>query len=355
MFIAFQERSPRHLDPTASYSLNEVPYMYAVYEPPYAYHYLKRPYVLVPKAATEIATPRYLDKNGKPLPDDAPGDIVAESQYDVHIRPDTLYAPHPAFAKDAKGEYLYHALTEAETRDKHSPHDFAEQRHTRSGCRRLRLCAKASRHSTHRGTDLRHLFRVRHWPEGVRQADPGRRQQAAPGARPGHAGQALSRFPQVPARRCDCGRQTHLSNSDQGQVSAVEVLDDNDIHCACALGGRQVLRPARHGPEQLDAGCMAGRRRTVHGRRVRTRPSPCAGAQPQLQRRRLPLRWHAGRQGGRPACRLRQETPLHRQIGVQHREGQDATACQVHAGLPRCARNRTQRLGPRLPGGCKRL
>ena len=38
LFVAFQERSPRHLDPTASYSLNEVPYMYAVYEPPYGYH-----------------------------------------------------------------------------------------------------------------------------------------------------------------------------------------------------------------------------------------------------------------------------------------------------------------------------
>ena len=125
MFIAFQERSPRHLDPTASYSLNEVPYMFAVYEPPYAYHYLKRPYTLVPKAATELATPHYLDKDGKPLPDDAPGELVAESQYDVHITPGTLYAPHPAFAKDDKGEYLYHALTAAQTRAKHSPLDFA--------------------------------------------------------------------------------------------------------------------------------------------------------------------------------------------------------------------------------------
>ena len=125
MFIAFQERSPRHLDPTASYSLNEVPYMFAVYEPPYAYHYLKRPYTLVPKAATELATPHYLDRDGKPLPDDAPGELVAESQYDVHITPGTLYAPHPAFAKNDSGEYLYHALTAAQTRDKHSPLDFA--------------------------------------------------------------------------------------------------------------------------------------------------------------------------------------------------------------------------------------
>src|SRR5258707_11934317 len=67
LFIAFQERSPRHLDPTASYNLNEVPYMYSVYEPPYAYHYLKRPYEVVPKSALELATPQYLDKDGKPL------------------------------------------------------------------------------------------------------------------------------------------------------------------------------------------------------------------------------------------------------------------------------------------------
>ncbi len=126
MFIAFLERSPRYLDPTASYALNEVPYMYAVYEPPYAYHFLKRPYELVPKSAAELVTPRYLDKDGKPLPADAPGELVAESQYDVHIKQGVLYAPHPAFAKDAKGEYLYHALTEAQTRDKHTPLDFAQ-------------------------------------------------------------------------------------------------------------------------------------------------------------------------------------------------------------------------------------
>jgi ABC-type transport system substrate-binding protein len=124
LFIAFQERSPRHLDPTASYNVNEVPFMYSIYEPPYAYHYLKRPYELVPKAAVELATPQYLDKDGKPLAQDAPGELVAESDYDVHIKPGVKYAPHPAFATDGKGEYLYHAMTEAQTRDKHSPLDF---------------------------------------------------------------------------------------------------------------------------------------------------------------------------------------------------------------------------------------
>ena len=127
LFAAFQERSPRHLDPTASYSLNEVPYMYAVYEPPYAYHYLKRPYTLVPKSALEIVTPRYLDRDGKPLADDAPGELVAESVYDIRIQPGIRYAPHPAFAKDpldASGAYRYHALRAEQTRDKHSPLDF---------------------------------------------------------------------------------------------------------------------------------------------------------------------------------------------------------------------------------------
>ncbi len=126
LFVAFQERSPRHLDPTASYSLNEVPYMYAVYEPPYAYHYLKRPYELVPKSAVELARPHYLDKDGKPLPDDAAGELVAESDYDIRIKPGILYAPHPAFAKDAHGAYLYHSMTEAQTREKYSPLDFAQ-------------------------------------------------------------------------------------------------------------------------------------------------------------------------------------------------------------------------------------
>ena len=126
LFVAFQERSPRHLDPTASYALNEVPYMYAVYEAPYAYHYLKRPYEVVPKAAEALAEPRYLDRDGKPLPADAPGEQVAESVYDVHVRQGMRYAPHPALATTASGAYLYHSLSADQVRDKHSPLDFAQ-------------------------------------------------------------------------------------------------------------------------------------------------------------------------------------------------------------------------------------
>src|SRR5256885_13989609 len=88
LFSAFTERSPRYLDPTASYSNNETPITYQVYEPLYGYHYLKRPYQLIPKAAEAVVQPKYLDKNGQPLSDDAPADQIAESVYDIPIKKD---------------------------------------------------------------------------------------------------------------------------------------------------------------------------------------------------------------------------------------------------------------------------
>ena len=67
LFYSFDERSPRYLDPTASYSNPESAYTYQVYEPLYGYHYLKRPYELVPKAAAQVVKPYYLDKAGQRL------------------------------------------------------------------------------------------------------------------------------------------------------------------------------------------------------------------------------------------------------------------------------------------------
>ena len=109
LYSAVIESSPRHLDPTASYWSNDTPYTYQIYEPPYGYHYLKRPFQLVPKSAAAVVKPRFVDKNGQPLPDDAPADQVAESVYDVPIKPGILFQPHPAFAKDEQGRYLYHS------------------------------------------------------------------------------------------------------------------------------------------------------------------------------------------------------------------------------------------------------
>jgi len=127
LFTAVSGSSPRHLDPTASYWSNETPYTYQIYEPPYGYHYLKRPFVLVGKAAVEVAQPKYLDKSGQPLPADAPAADIAESVYDVRIKPGIQYQPHPAFASDAQGSHLYHALKPGELGDRRSPWQFEHQ------------------------------------------------------------------------------------------------------------------------------------------------------------------------------------------------------------------------------------
>jgi ABC-type transport system substrate-binding protein len=123
-FSAVIENSPRHLDPTASYWSNDTPYTYQIYEPLYGYHYLKRPFVLVPKTAQEVVKPNYLDKDGKPLSADAPGELVAESVYDVRIKPGILFQPHPAFAKDEQGKYRYHAMKPGEIGNRRTPLDF---------------------------------------------------------------------------------------------------------------------------------------------------------------------------------------------------------------------------------------
>ena len=127
LYTAVNESSPRHLDPTASYWSNDTPYTYQIYEPPYGYHYLKRPYQLIPKSAREVVAPRYVDKDGKPLPDDAPGELVAESIYDVPVKTGILYQPHPAFAKDDKGQHRYHAMKPGELGTRETPLQFEHQ------------------------------------------------------------------------------------------------------------------------------------------------------------------------------------------------------------------------------------
>jgi ABC-type transport system substrate-binding protein len=124
IYSAMIENTPRHLDPTASYWSNDTLVTYQVYEPPYGYHYFKRPYELVPKSAEKVVAPYYLDKNSTRLPDDAPAEQIAESVYDVPIKKGILYQPHPAFAKDDKGAYRYHAMKPGEIGERHSPLAF---------------------------------------------------------------------------------------------------------------------------------------------------------------------------------------------------------------------------------------
>jgi ABC-type transport system substrate-binding protein len=125
-FTVTEELSPKYLDPTSSYSVNETPYLYSVYEAPLSYHYLKRPYQLIPRLAEEIPVPRYLDKDGHELPADAPGETIAESVYDLKIRRGVLFAPHPAFAKNPDGSFVYRKLRAKDLAGKFSLMDFPQ-------------------------------------------------------------------------------------------------------------------------------------------------------------------------------------------------------------------------------------
>ncbi|MES9962608.1 MAG: ABC transporter substrate-binding protein [Candidatus Sedimenticola sp. 20ELBAFRAG] len=109
LYSSFEER-PKHLDPVRSYSADEYAFIAQIYEPPLQYHFLKRPYVLEPLSAVKVPKARYLDKEGNWLPEGAPVEQVAFSDYQIEIRPGMQYQPHPALARDEQGSYLYHAL-----------------------------------------------------------------------------------------------------------------------------------------------------------------------------------------------------------------------------------------------------
>jgi len=96
LYTAFTER-PKHLDPAQAYSENEYEFLALIYSPPLQYHYLKRPYQLVPLAASEMPKVKYLDKGHRLLPDRAAPEIIAYSVYEIHIKPNMRYQPHPAF------------------------------------------------------------------------------------------------------------------------------------------------------------------------------------------------------------------------------------------------------------------
>ncbi len=123
-FAAQLQETPKYLDPTASYASDEAPVVEAVYEPPYRYNYLTRPYTVEGRAATEVAKPYYLDASGKQLPDDAPADQIAQSVYDIHIRPGIMFAPHPALAREPSGDLVYRHVTPQDLENKYAITDF---------------------------------------------------------------------------------------------------------------------------------------------------------------------------------------------------------------------------------------
>lgn len=124
LYTSFSER-PKHLDPAVSYSANEYALIAQIYEPVLQYHYLLRPYTLAPLTAINVPEVVYRDRDGRRLAVDSDDNLIAFSDYVITIRSGIRYQPHPAFAKNDQGGYLYHDLSPKQLREIHTIADFA--------------------------------------------------------------------------------------------------------------------------------------------------------------------------------------------------------------------------------------
>ncbi len=125
LYSSFSER-PKHLDPVRSYSSDEYAFIAQIYEPPLQYHYLKRPYTLVPLTAVNMPRVTYFGADGSVIPGDAPVNDISFTEYEFQIQPGIQYQPHPALAKNKRGEYLYHSLSREQVSRVHELSDFAQ-------------------------------------------------------------------------------------------------------------------------------------------------------------------------------------------------------------------------------------
>ena len=110
LYTAFTDR-PKHLDPAQSYSEDEAVFTAQIYEPPLQYHYLKRPYELIPATLEQVPVARYYDAAGHEVLANAAAERIAESVYELRLKPGIRYQPHPAFALDAAGNPRYSGKT----------------------------------------------------------------------------------------------------------------------------------------------------------------------------------------------------------------------------------------------------
>ncbi|MBL1321929.1 MAG: ABC transporter substrate-binding protein [Methylophaga sp.] len=111
LYTSFSLR-PKHLDPARSYSSNEVSFTGHIYEPPLQYHYLKRPYQLIPLTAESLPAIRYFNEDDIEVDVNEAVENIAYSIYEITIKPNIYYQPHPAFVKTNEQQFLYHQLTD---------------------------------------------------------------------------------------------------------------------------------------------------------------------------------------------------------------------------------------------------
>jgi ABC-type oligopeptide transport system substrate-binding subunit len=106
---------PKHFDPAQSYSSDEGTFICQIYEPVIQYHFLKRPYELEPLTAIGVPEPTYAEK-GDPF----------RAVYEIKLKKAIMYQPHPCFAKDQKGDFIYHNLSEKDVGNFLQISDFAQ-------------------------------------------------------------------------------------------------------------------------------------------------------------------------------------------------------------------------------------
>jgi len=112
-FYATFNLPPKHLDPAKSYSEDEARFIGQIYEPVMQYHFLKRPYLLEALTAEEIPEPRYTGSG----PD-------LRAVYEIKIKKNIMYQPHPCFAMDETGSYRYRNVTELDMKNFLQIRDF---------------------------------------------------------------------------------------------------------------------------------------------------------------------------------------------------------------------------------------
>ncbi|MGR8999842.1 MAG: ABC transporter substrate-binding protein [Gammaproteobacteria bacterium] len=123
LYQSFTER-PKHLDPAVAYSANEYAFIAQIYEPPFQYHYLLRPYQLAPLTSSKMPDINYLNKQGEKLGEGAKDSDIVYTDYVIDIQPNIQYQLHPALAKNAQGDYLYHHLTQGQIQSLNTLNDF---------------------------------------------------------------------------------------------------------------------------------------------------------------------------------------------------------------------------------------
>ena len=345
IFAPILSRSPKYLDPASSYSNDETPFTYQIYEPLYGYHYLKRPYELVGRAAEEVAHPVYLDKAGKVLEGDAPGEDVAETQFIIKLRPGIKFAPHPAFARNAQGEYAYHNMKREDVADKYKVTDFKRNRHARADGGRL--CVRRSGASRRRGSSRRRSRRcpttssaLKEYGERIVAADKELRKGLAP-----------------------TDRDLPFLDFREYSFAGVEALDTDTLKIR-VIGkypqfkywlAMTFLAPVPWEAEKFYAQPgMAEKNLTLNFWPVGTGPfmqteyienrRHVIERNPNFRGEPYPCEGEPGDKEKGLSRRLRQDDAVRRQGGVRPREGRRAAAGEVPPGLLRFAGHRAARL-----------